>query len=89
LLDEVNAGLNAAEIDAALDLIRAIAARGVTILLIEHVMKVVLTATSRMLVLHHGELIRRRYARQRHPRSARDRGLSRVQVRRAYGALAP
>src|SRR4029079_14409207 len=33
LLDEVNAGLNAAEIDAALDLIRAIAARGVTILL--------------------------------------------------------
>lgn len=57
LLDEVNAGLNAAEIDAALDLIRAIAARGVTILLIEHVMKVVLTATSRILVLHHGELI--------------------------------
>jgi len=57
LLDEVNAGLNAAEIDAALDLIRSIAARGITILLIEHVMKVVLTATSRVLVLHHGELI--------------------------------
>jgi branched-chain amino acid transport system ATP-binding protein len=57
LLDEVNAGLNAAEIDAALDLIRAIAARGITILLIEHVMKVVLKATSRVLVLHHGELI--------------------------------
>jgi branched-chain amino acid transport system ATP-binding protein len=57
LLDEVNAGLNAAEIDAALDLIRAIAARGITILLIEHVMKVVLMATSRVLVLHHGELI--------------------------------
>ena len=56
LLDEVNAGLNAAEIDAALDLIRAIAARGITILLIEHVMKVVLMA-SRVLVLHHGELI--------------------------------
>jgi branched-chain amino acid transport system ATP-binding protein len=57
LLDEVNAGLNAAEIDAALDLIGAIAARGITILLIEHVMKVVLKATSRVLVLHHGELI--------------------------------
>ena len=57
LLDEVNAGLNAAEIDAALDLIRAIAERGITILLIEHVMKVVLKATSRVLVLHHGELI--------------------------------
>jgi len=57
LLDEVNAGLNAAEIDAALDLIRAIADRGITILLIEHVMKVVLTATTRLLVLHQGELI--------------------------------
>jgi branched-chain amino acid transport system ATP-binding protein len=57
LLDEVNAGLNAAEIDAALDLIRAIAARGITILLIEHVMKVVLKATTRVVVLHHGELI--------------------------------
>jgi len=57
LLDEVNAGLNASEIDAALELIRTIAARGITILLIEHVMKVVLKATSRILVLHHGELI--------------------------------
>ena len=57
LLDEVNAGLNAAEIDAALELIRAIAERGITILLIEHVMKVVLKATTRVLVLHHGELI--------------------------------
>lgn len=57
LLDEVNAGLNSAEIDAALDLIRAIAGRGITILLIEHVMKVVLNATTRVLVLHHGELI--------------------------------
>jgi branched-chain amino acid transport system ATP-binding protein len=57
LLDEVNAGLNASEIDAALELIAAIAARGITILLIEHVMKVVLEATRRILVLHHGELI--------------------------------
>jgi branched-chain amino acid transport system ATP-binding protein len=57
LLDEVNAGLNPAEIDAALDLIRAIAAQGITILLIEHVMKVVLKATTRIVVLHHGELI--------------------------------
>ena len=57
LLDEVNAGLNTAEIDAALELIRAIAARGITILMIEHVMKVVLKATTRVIVLHHGELI--------------------------------
>jgi branched-chain amino acid transport system ATP-binding protein len=57
LLDEVNAGLNAAEIDQALALIRAIAARGITILIIEHLMKVVLNLCSRIVVLHHGELI--------------------------------
>jgi branched-chain amino acid transport system ATP-binding protein len=57
LLDEVNAGLNATEIDAALALIRAIAARGITVLIIEHLMKVVLSLCSRIAVLHHGELI--------------------------------
>jgi branched-chain amino acid transport system ATP-binding protein len=57
LLDEVNAGLNTAEIDTALELIHAIARRGITILLIEHMMKVVLKTTTRVVVLHHGELI--------------------------------
>ncbi len=57
LLDEVNAGLNPAEIDTALELIRAISARGVTIVIIEHLMKVVLSLCSRILVLHHGALI--------------------------------
>ena len=57
LLDEVNAGLNASEVDAALALIRGIAARGVTVLIIEHLMKVVLSLCTRIVVLHHGELI--------------------------------
>jgi len=57
LLDEVNAGLNSVEMDAALGLIRGIAARGVTIVIIEHLMKVVLSLCSRIVVLHHGELI--------------------------------
>jgi branched-chain amino acid transport system ATP-binding protein len=57
MLDEVNAGLNATEIDGALDLIRAIAARGITILLIEHLMKVVMKASSRIIVLHQGALV--------------------------------
>jgi branched-chain amino acid transport system ATP-binding protein len=57
LLDEVNAGLNATEIDHALSLIRAISTRGVTILIIEHLMKVVLSLCTRIVVLHHGELI--------------------------------
>jgi branched-chain amino acid transport system ATP-binding protein len=57
LLDEVNAGLNAAEVEQALEVIRTIAARGVTVLIIEHLMKVVLSLCSRIVVLHHGELI--------------------------------
>ena len=57
LLDEVNAGLNTSEISEALDLIRAIAARGITIIIVEHLMKVVLSLSQRILVLHHGELI--------------------------------
>lgn len=57
LLDEVNAGLNAAEIDDALRLIAAIAAEGITVLLIEHLMKVVSRACRRLLVLHQGRLV--------------------------------
>jgi branched-chain amino acid transport system ATP-binding protein len=57
MLDEVNAGLNSAEIDAALGMIRRIAERGVTIIVIEHLMKVVLSISQRIIVLHHGQLI--------------------------------
>lgn len=57
LLDEVNAGLNPSEIDGALELIRKISERGITIMIIEHLMKVVMSASERILVLHHGELI--------------------------------
>lgn len=57
LLDEVNAGLNASEIDDALRLISQIAERGITVLLIEHLMKVVSHSCSRLLVLHQGRLL--------------------------------
>jgi branched-chain amino acid transport system ATP-binding protein len=57
LLDEVNAGLHAAEIDEALQLIRSIAAAGVAILLVEHVMRVVSGVCDRVIVLHHGRMI--------------------------------
>src|SRR5690606_40416855 len=56
-LDEVNAGLNSAEVEQAMGLIRQIASSGVTIVLIEHLMKVVLTICSRIVVLHNGALI--------------------------------
>ena len=57
MLDEVNSGLNSSEIDGALALIRSVAGRGITILIIEHVMKVIFSLAERVLVLHHGELI--------------------------------
>ncbi len=53
-LDEVNAGLNTGELDGALALIRAIAARGITIVIIEHLLKVIVSLVSRIVVLHHG-----------------------------------
>jgi branched-chain amino acid transport system ATP-binding protein len=57
LLDEVNAGLNSTEVNHALELIQAISSRGITLLIIEHLMKVVLSLCNRIVVLHHGELI--------------------------------
>jgi branched-chain amino acid transport system ATP-binding protein len=57
MLDEVNAGLNSTEVDEALAMIRRIAEQGVTIILIEHLLKVVLSVSQRILVLHHGQRI--------------------------------
>jgi branched-chain amino acid transport system ATP-binding protein len=57
MLDEVNAGLNPTEIAEALAMIRKIANLGVTIIVIEHLMKVVLSISHRLVVLHHGQLI--------------------------------
>lgn len=56
-LDEVNAGLNTREVEQAMTLIKQIAARGVTIVLIEHLMKVVLNVCTRVVVLQNGALI--------------------------------
>ena len=57
MLDEVNAGLNPTEIDEALRMIRKVAEQGVTIVVIEHLMKVVISISQRIVVLHHGQLI--------------------------------
>ncbi|HEU5019955.1 MAG TPA: ABC transporter ATP-binding protein [Pseudolabrys sp.] len=57
LLDEVNAGLNPTEIDEALALIRHIAETGITIVVVEHLMKVVMSISQRLAVLHQGQLI--------------------------------
>jgi branched-chain amino acid transport system ATP-binding protein len=57
MLDEVNAGLNPTEIEEALAIIRKISEQGVTIIVIEHLMKVVFSISQRVVVLHHGQLI--------------------------------
>lgn len=56
-LDEVNAGLNSAEVERATELIHRIAADGITVVMIEHLMKVVLNVCTRIAVLNNGELI--------------------------------
>jgi branched-chain amino acid transport system ATP-binding protein len=57
LLDEPAAGTNPQEKAGLGELIRAIRARGVTLFLIEHDMKVVLGISDRIAVLDHGEKI--------------------------------
>lgn len=57
MLDEVMAGLNLVEIETVMDLIRDINSQGVTVLVIEHVMKAVMGLCDRILVLHHGKRI--------------------------------
>jgi branched-chain amino acid transport system ATP-binding protein len=57
LLDEVMAGLRPTECDEIVAALRQVHARGITILLIEHVMRVVMALAGRVIVLHHGEKI--------------------------------
>ncbi len=54
LLDEVMAGLNFGEIDKAVELILKVRESGVTILVIEHVMRAIKAITDRIFVLRHG-----------------------------------
>jgi branched-chain amino acid transport system ATP-binding protein len=57
LLDEVMAGLTPREVSAAVDLIREINQDGVTVVVVEHVMRAITGVSDRILVLHHGRKI--------------------------------
>jgi branched-chain amino acid transport system ATP-binding protein len=57
LLDEVMSGLNPTEIEAIIGLIQKIHAQGVSLLIIEHVMRAIMALSQRIVVLHHGEKI--------------------------------
>jgi branched-chain amino acid transport system ATP-binding protein len=57
LLDESFAGLNPTELDKSIEIIRKIKARGITIMIIEHHMKVIMAISDRIVVLNYGEKI--------------------------------
>jgi branched-chain amino acid transport system ATP-binding protein len=57
LLDEVMAGLNGYEVDALVTLLLEVRERGVTLLVIEHVMQAIVRISDRVVVLHHGQKI--------------------------------
>lgn len=57
LCDEVMAGLNLVEIDEVIGVIRKVRERGISILVIEHVIKAIKSLSDRLMVLHHGEKI--------------------------------
>lgn len=57
LLDEILTGLTPKESDEAIALVKLIRKQGVTILMVEHVMKVIMGLCDRVTVLHHGEKI--------------------------------
>ena len=57
LLDEVMAGLNHVEIEEVISVIQKVRDQGISILVIEHVMKAIQSLSDRLVVLHHGEKI--------------------------------
>ena len=57
LLDEVMAGLHTAEIDRAVELLKQIHADGITLLVVEHVMKAIMALSHRIIVLDFGKKV--------------------------------
>jgi branched-chain amino acid transport system ATP-binding protein len=57
LLDEVMSGLNATEVDEALELLRAVNGQGVTLIVVEHLMKAIVSISTTVVVLAEGKKI--------------------------------
>ncbi len=57
LLDEIMAGLNPSEIAEILSIIRSVVSKGVTVMMVEHVMEAVMNICDRILVMEEGKLI--------------------------------
>ena len=57
LLDEVMAGLRPAEVDGMVKTIQALRAQGITIFVIEHIMRAIMALSDRIVVIHFGRKI--------------------------------
>ena len=57
LLDEAMAGLNQREVQLAIDLVRDIHRSGITLVIVEHIMEVIMSLTTRVMVFHQGKEI--------------------------------
>jgi len=57
LLDELLAGLTPSEIDESLELIEKIRRRGISIIIVEHIMRAIMSISDRVIVLHFGKKI--------------------------------
>ena len=55
LLDELMAGLTPTEVGEAMELVTRIRDKGITVVMVEHVMKAIMGVSGRVMVLHHGE----------------------------------
>ncbi len=64
LLDEAMAGLTQAEVQLAIQLVRDIHRSGVTLVIVEHIMEVIMSLATRVLVFHQGREIARGSARE-------------------------
>ena len=82
LLDEVLSGLNPAEVDNAIRLVRAIRAQGATIVFVEHVMRAVVELSDRVAVLNEGKL----FALGRPGEVMRDPRVVSIYLGKAYAA---
>ena len=57
MLDEMMAGLNPTEVAESMELVRKIRDKGITVIMIEHVMKAIMNICERIIVLDHGKKI--------------------------------
>jgi branched-chain amino acid transport system ATP-binding protein len=57
LLDEVLSGLTPSEANEAVQIVRGLNQRGITVLMVEHVMEIIMPLCDQVVVLHHGEKI--------------------------------